>query len=136
MVHRLHSFIEKLFQTGDPQLPAQPRQGLGQGQQPWESPRARWLDIVVGMSIRPATYASPVLDDVARRAYQRLLASGEHGMTVASLAEEIEANPSTLDGVLRGKSATYGGDPFERCGKSRSPGRPMKWRAVPVNPIP
>ena len=88
------------------------------------------------MDTRPTTYASPILDEIARVAYERLVEAGDRGMTVSSLAEDIQVNPSTLDGVLRGKSATYGGDPFERCGRNRSRGRPVKWRAVPEYPIP
>jgi hypothetical protein len=70
-------------------------------------------------------YTSPVLDDVARRAFARLVLAGSRGMTVRDLAEEIGANPSTVGNVLRGASS-YGSTPFARAGWQ---GRAHRWRA-------
>lgn len=64
-----------------------------------------------------AGYASPVLDAIAERAIAHLSASHPEGTTVADLAAAIEANPRTVRTVLKGASARYGAEPFERCGE-------------------
>ncbi len=71
-------------------------------------------------------YASPILDDIARRTFARLVLAGERGMTVRELAAEIDAHPSTLGNVLRGASVTYGTEPFARAGRQ---GRAFRWQA-------
>lgn len=71
-------------------------------------------------------YESPILDQVAREAFARLVLAGDEGMTIRELAEQIERNPSTTANVLRGGSVLYGAAPFARAGRH---GRAYRWRA-------
>ena len=63
----------------------------------------------------PPTYESPILDQIAREAFARLVLAGCDGLTVRELAQEISRNPKTVGNVLRGSSVSYGAAPFARA---------------------
>ena len=65
-------------------------------------------------------YRTPILDAIAREGFAVLIFNGNEGMTIREIAAAIDANPGTVGNVLRGSSLTYGGEPFERCGRRRA----------------